>query len=222
MNLVRRSIFNGLVFAVRSYQKVCMDMHVWGREHIPPGPKIYVTNHISALDFGVITVFTEPVHLVVGPAYKTWLAAKVLDGMEQINAMPDQRDRVVSESVKYLRRGDSIYICPEGDFSEPCELGRFYPGVARIYRKARVPMVPIAMLAPRRTLREYPFTTEVEGRLYRTVAVPRGPLCINIGRPLQPELPDVDEQEQIRLTLDLLRNSIASLIRDVRVNKYWL
>ncbi len=222
LNLVKRTIFNGVVLGVKAYQKLFMDIHVWGREHIPPGPKIYVTNHISALDVGVITLFTEPVHLVVGPAYKTWLARKILDAMEQINAMPDHRHTVVPEAVKYLQGGESVYICPEGDMQEPCQLGTFYPGVARIFRQTGAPLIPIAMLAPKSRLREFPFTTEVDGRIYRTVVVPRGPLCFNIGEPLRPDPPEGTDQQQEQFILDALHSSMASLIQDARVNKFWL
>jgi 1-acyl-sn-glycerol-3-phosphate acyltransferase len=222
LNLVKRTIFNGVVWSVKAYQRLFMDIHVWGREHIPPGPKIYVTNHISALDVGVITLFTEPVHLVVGPAYKTWLATKMLDAMEQINAMPDHRHTVVPEAVKYLQGGESVYICPEGDMQEPCQIGTFYPGVARIYRETGAPLIPIAMLAPKSRMREYPFTTEVDGRVYRTVVILRGPLCFNIGEPLQPEPPEGTDQQQEQFILDALHSSMASLIHDARVNKFWL
>ena len=80
--------------AVKAYQWLLMDMHVWGKEHIPPGPKIYATNHLTAMDIFVCSVFTEPAHVIVGPAYKSWLATKVLDALEQINAMPEHRGTV--------------------------------------------------------------------------------------------------------------------------------
>lgn len=221
MNLLGRTLYNSFVFSIKAYQRLFMDMYVWGRRNIPKGPKIYITNHVTALDVMVTSVFTEPVHIVVGPAYKTPIMAKLLDLCEQINAMPDHRRTVVADAVKYLKRGEPVYINPEGDFCEPFQMGRFYPGVARIYRQARVPIVPIALLAPKSRLREYPFKVEVDGRVYRTVVTLRGPYCINIGEPMMPTVPDGTDKEQDECVLAALKERLEFLVEDARVNRFW-
>ena len=221
MNLVMRALQNSAIGLTRAYQRLFMDLHVWGREHISPGPSIYVINHITAFDFLVAALLPDPVHIVVGPGYKSPWAARILDALEHINAMPAHRGSVVSKAVGYLRSGESVLIAPEGDMQEPFRLGRFYPGVARMYRETRVPLVPIGILAPKRRLRELPITTNVDGHIYRCVIVRRGPLCISIGRPLTPELPDGSEEEQERFVLDLLRETLEGLIEDARVHRFW-
>ena len=222
MNLVTRTLYYSLIYSIKSYQWLFLNLRVWGRETIPKGPKIYVTNHITTHDsFWVLPVFTEPVHIVIGPAYESRLLAGVLDAFEQINASRAQRKTVIAQAVKYLEQGEPVYLAPEGELQEPFQLGRFYPGVAKIYRQARVPIIPIAVVAPKSDMVELPFKTVVDGRVYRTLTVLRGTFCINVGLPLAPPIPEGTPQEQDEYILRVLRQRIESLVEDVRVNRFW-
>lgn len=224
MNGIKRAIFYSLRYPIMAYRRLFLDLHVWGRENIPKGPKIYVTNHITSTDpFWVLPEFTEAVHIVIGPTYKWSMIGKLLDAFEQINCMPAHRKTVVEKAVTYLQRGEAVYMAPEGDLQELFELGRFYQGVARMYRHVQVPIVPIALVAPKHAMREYPrFNEIVEGRVYRAVSVFKGTYCINIGEPLQPELPDGNTDEQEEYLTILLKDRIRALMHDVRVDKFWL
>ena len=145
-----------------------MTYRVMGRERMPSGPKLFVSNHISAFDgIWVLPVFTEPVHFVVGAPFAVRGMAWLCRRYDQINALAPHRSTVVDEAVKRLSAGSSVYICPEGDFHEQFTLGHFYPGAARMYRRTSVPIVPMAFVAPKNSLREYPFPTHVDGRVYR-------------------------------------------------------
>ncbi len=146
----------------------------------------------------------------------------ILDDFEQINAMPERRKTVVDEAVKYLTKGESIYTAPEGDLQEPLQLGQFYPGVARIYRKSRAPIIPMALVAPRAAMSEWPAQLVVEGRVYRTITVLRGPYLVNIGKPLLPDLIAGTDDERDEHVTEVVRNRIDSLAEDVRLNKFWL
>ncbi|UCE60814.1 MAG: 1-acyl-sn-glycerol-3-phosphate acyltransferase [Phycisphaerales bacterium] len=224
MDLVARTLYSSLVCSIRAYQFLFHNLRVWGRENIPQGAKIYVTNHITTHDsFWVLPVFTEPVHIVIGPGYDSPFIARILDSFEQINASPDHRKTVVANAVKYLKKGEAVYLAPEGDMQGPFQLGRFYPGVARMYRETRVPIVPIAVVAPKSCMHEFSrLQTVVDGRVYRTVTVLRGTFCINVGRPMMPAIPDAAPQEQDECILDALKRRMESLVEDVRVNKFWL
>ena len=37
MNLVKRALHDTFVYSVKAYQRLCLDLRVWGREKIPPG-----------------------------------------------------------------------------------------------------------------------------------------------------------------------------------------
>ena len=223
MDLLKRTLYLSMVYATKIYQKLFMDFRVWGREHIPPGPKIYVTNHITSTDpHWVLPIFTEPVHIIIGPGYQSKVLAPIFDFFEQINAMPAHRKTVVDAAVRYLQKGESIYTAPEGDLNEPFQLGRFYPGVARIYRRTHAPILPIALVAPRRAMREWPMTMVVDGRVYRTVVVLRGPYCVNVGEPFCPDTTEDGGSDEDERVVEELRERIRVLVEDVRTNKFWL
>jgi len=205
------------------YQKLFMDFRVWGRELIPSGPKIYVTNHITSTDPSwVYPVFTEPVHAIVGPGYQSKFMARVFDFFEQINAMPAHRKTVVDTAVRYLQKGESIHNYPEGDLQAPFQLGHFYPGVARIYRRTRAPIIPIALVAPRSAMCEWPINLVVEGRVYRCIVVLRGPYCVNVGEPFFPNMTENGGPEEDQRVMEELKERIRVLVEDVRINKFWL
>ncbi len=218
MNRFHHVAFRTLTLGLRAYQRLFLDLHVSGRDRIPRGPKIYVTNHITSTDpYWVLPVFTEPVHVIIGPGYQSKLGALVLDAFEQINAMPEHRQSVVDKAVGYLQGGESIYTAPEGDIQPLFQLGRFYPGVARIYRRARVPIVPIALHAPQEAMREFPrLDMVVDGRRYRTVFVLRGKYFINVGEPFMPNVrTDRLEAEDNERIMDELKERVRGLVDEI-------
>lgn len=225
MHWIKRAVYNSIMLAVRVYQRLFLDMRVWGRELIPPGPKIYVGNHISGLDgLWVFPLLPEPLCVVIGPPYKSKILARFFDAMDQINAMPAHRKTVVAEGVKRLEAGRSVFILPEGDFFPQFEGGQFFPGFAKMYLKTRVPIVPIAVIAPNRSMWKIPWINiVVEDRVYRTMINLRGPFLVHIGAPMTPECPDhLSEEEQVEEVVRQVRDRICALVEDVRVNKFWL
>lgn len=230
LNLIKRAIYRSCLLAIRGYQRLFMTFRVIGRERIPTGPKLFVSNHISAFDpFWALPIFTDcenqlagPVHVVVGPPFAVpgmgWLCRQY----DQINALAAHRSTVVDEAVKRLEAGGSVYICPEGDLHEQYTLGRFYPGAARMYRRTKVPIVPMAFVAPKDSLREYPFPTRVDGRVYRCVVGFRGPFVINIGEAMRPAI--LTEGTDKEINEDIMRQikeRIAQLVEEVRCEEAW-
>lgn len=222
VKFAQRTIYRFVVLGLKLYRWLFLDWRVWGRENIPQGPKIYCANHITSHEILLITEFPEPVHVIVGPACKSRIVARLCAYLQQINAMPSHRETVVPEAVAYLRRGESVFLNPEGDFSEPFELGPFYPGVARIYRQTRAAIVPIAVLAPKSSRRTLPMTINVDGHIYRTVVIRRGPYCIHFGEPFYPDCPDAPGDEQDAAILAQIRGRIEALVEETRVNTFWL
>jgi len=202
-----------------------LDLRVWGRENIAPGPKLLVANHITSYDpFWLLSVLHEPVHVIIGPGYKSPWVAKMLDAFEHINALDGNYKTLIDSAVKYLQRGEAVAIAPEGDLHAVFQLGQFQPGVAAIYRRARVPIVPIALLAPKSGTREYPKQAQViDGHVFRMVKTVRGPYCMNIGEPFLPDLSDgLTKKEQNDYILGAVKQKIEFLLEDARVNKFWL
>jgi 1-acyl-sn-glycerol-3-phosphate acyltransferase len=225
VNQANRFWYRAFVGAIRCYQKLFWDFRVFGRERIPPGPKIYVSNHITSVDhYWVMLVCPEPVHMIVGPGYQPGAMARVLRYFEQINAMPEHRDTVVNEACRYLALGEPVYIAPEGDLQPTFQLGRFFTGVAKIYRKSRAPIVPIALVAPRSCMRRHPrWDLRVGDRVFPALIVWRGPVCVNVGEPFSPALrDDLSEEDDNRRITDEVRERIRSLTEEVRSSRFWL
>lgn len=234
MHLVKSVVYNTAVGLMRLYRDWFVDFRVEGRRNIRAGPKIFASNHISSTDpYWILPEFPEPVHVVVGPGYNTPWLANLLDFFEQIDALSDRRKEAVDLAVHYLRRGESVYIAPEGDIqpaksdlggqgSSPFELGRFYPGVARIHRRSGAPIIPAAIVAPPFALRENPrMNIEINGRVYRAIFNLRGPLVICFGQPFQPNLQGGEDPTEDERVADELRNQIQELVDDVRERMNW-
>ena len=222
MNAVARTLFRSFALSVRLYQRLFMRMHVWGHKDIPAGPNIYVCNHICDLDYLLLSLLPEATHFVIGPGYNLPLVGRLLDAFDQINATPKHRGTVVEKSVAHLKRGESVFICPEGELREVCRLYKFYRGVGRIYLASQAPMIPIGLVAPKRCFRSLPFKNEVDGQVYRARAIFRGPLCVNVGKPMRPRRPEGTDDEQAEIITELVRKEIESLIHDIRTNKFWM
>ena len=225
MNRLKRAAYYCCVYSIKAYQRLFLDLHVWGRENIPTGPKIYASNHIAASDpLWALPLLPEPVHIVVGPGYASRVGARVYDWFEQINAMPAHRKTIVPEAVKYLQKGESVCIAPEGgDLPEPFRLGRFFPDVARIYRECRVPIVPTALVAPQRAIRRHPsLDTTVDGHVYRYFFVQSGTFCVSFGEPWLPEWPEGSDAKKTLYITRGLRERVQELVDEVRHDKFWL
>lgn len=223
MNLAKRAFYYSVVQSIRLYEKLFLDFHVWGRENIPPGAKIIVGNHITSHDpFYAMPFFKEPMHYVIGPGYHSSLVARLLDFFEQINALDVGSDGVVRQAVTYLSRGEPVCIAPEGNIQEPFQLGRFYPGVARIYRTHPVPLVPTAVVAPKRYMREYPKRKTVIGdKVFRFVVIKRGTYCLNFGEPWMPNCPKGSDARKTLYITAGLKERIEALVEDVRQHRFW-
>ena len=222
MNVLSGAIYRIIRFGYKAYLRIFFDFACWGRENIPPGPKIFCSNHFSSSDpFFAITLIDEPVHMVLGAAYGFPVLPFFLDAGEQINASGDARSDVVPKAVKYLRRGESVYIFPEGDLNDQVELRSFYRGLAKIYFECPVPIVPIGLVAPRRNVKSR--DVHVREVLYHRLVVASRHYYANIGEAMLCEdlesLPDRKEAEN-ELT-GRVRDGIQRLILDIKENKFW-
>ncbi|RME38666.1 MAG: hypothetical protein D6788_06980, partial [Planctomycetota bacterium] len=60
----KRAIYRFFMTLARTWERLFIDLHVRGLEHIPSGPKIYVQNHITSTDpHWVLPLLPEPVHI---------------------------------------------------------------------------------------------------------------------------------------------------------------
>lgn len=126
------------------------DMKVWGVEHVPrTGGVLLVSNHQSFLDpilLGVraprsLSYMAKSELFEVNPAF-TWL-------IRSLGAFPVRQTGsaagAVKEAVERLQAGHALNIYPEGSRTETGEIGPLEKGVTLVIRKARVPVVPVAI-----------------------------------------------------------------------------
>jgi len=182
-------------------------LKVVGKEYMDtPGAKVYASNHASYFD-------VLPVMMGLGVTYR-FVAKGEVNQMPFIGTFLNQmghlsfnrhdtgaRLKQVDEIEECLRRGDSVYVFPEGTFTpedgvRPFQLGAFRGAVA-----TGAPVIPVSLKGTRRFLRD--------GTILPRPTV----VTITLSAPIYParEFPASDPnhlQEIVRLR-DLTREAIA-------------
>ncbi|MDY0288455.1 MAG: lysophospholipid acyltransferase family protein [Sphaerochaeta sp.] len=198
------------------------DFQTWQEESLPPGPKLFCSNHFSSSDVHfVTTLMKDPLHMVIGPGFGIPVVGNFLGWTEQIEALtPEDRKKVVSKAASYLERGDSVYIFPEGGLNMQQELALFRPGVARIYLEHPVPVIPIGLLAPRRRVRNK--RSKTAGR---SMTVVSRNYYANIGKPMEfPQAIELAKSDRIaaeQMICSLLTVEVSRLIDEIKTDKFW-
>ncbi len=218
MNIISRSVYEVIKFVVKSYLDIFMEFKVWGKENIDfDGPKIYCSNHFSSTDpFFVITLMKEPVHMIIGPGFSVPIVKTILKWGEQINALSSHRKTVVDKAVKFIEKGESVYIFPEGDLNDQTSLMKFYTGIAKIYLKTHCPIVPIGLASPKSHVKEKSASIKVDGKIFKTKLVLSGKYFANIGKPIYFS----SEKSEEEIT-EMVKKEVEDLINDIKINKFW-
>ncbi|HKM08111.1 MAG TPA: lysophospholipid acyltransferase family protein [Sphaerochaeta sp.] len=210
----------------RSVVKVMLqlnyDFQTWQEEKLPPGPKLFCSNHFSSSDVHfVTTLMKDPLHVVIGPGFGIPVVGNFLGWTEQIRALtPEDKKAVVQKATSYLQRGDSVYIFPEGRLNTQRQLVQFRPGVARIYLKNPVPIVPIGLIAPRRRVRNK--RSKTAGR---SMTVVSRNYYANIGKsmefPQAIEMAKTDQKAAEQMICSALTVEVSRLIEEIKTEKFW-
>jgi long-chain acyl-CoA synthetase len=178
--------------------KVFARLKVSGREHLDAirGPVIFVANHQSHLDTPAIMASLSarwryriapamwkeyfdahffPERHTLGERWGNSILYRLLTVL--FNAFPiPQVETGTRQSLRYIgelvEEGWSILIFPEGERTLTGEIGVFYPGVAVLASRMRVPVVPIRLVG-------------LDQVLHRGTTCPRrGPAEVRIGVPM--------------------------------------
>jgi fatty-acyl-CoA synthase len=179
---------------------------VAGREHMnTPGAKVYASNHASYFDvLALMEGLGVPYRFVAkGEVNKMIFIGTFLNQMGHLSFDrhdPNSRLRQVDEMEEYLKKGESVFVFPEGTFTpeegvRPFQLGAFRGAVT-----TGAPVIPVSLAGTRRFLRDRTF-------LPRPTHV-----TITLSPPIYPErVADGDPrqlQEMVRLR-DQTREVIA-------------
>jgi 1-acyl-sn-glycerol-3-phosphate acyltransferase len=118
---------------------------------IPPGPCIFIANHISWLDAALIPkIFRTPIRPlgkaeagripIFGFIYK-----KAVVSVDR--SSPESRRQSISRLKSTLRKGVSVLVFPEGTFNETHQpLAPFFDGAFRIAIETGMPIRPVVIL----------------------------------------------------------------------------
>jgi 1-acyl-sn-glycerol-3-phosphate acyltransferase len=115
----------------------------------------------------------------------------------------DQRERIhqAEQIEEALRRGESVFVFPEGTFTAQAGVRSFHLGAFKAAIAAQREIVPIALEGTRQTLRD------------GTLLPRRGHITITICPPIAPP-PSAEDWQQIVRVRDSAREIIAHFARE--------
>lgn len=136
------------VWADRLMRLAGMKIEVEGRENLPEGPAVFVSNHQGNFDIPLLLTRLDRPHGFIAKI-ETLKLPLVRDWMKLLHCVfldrKDARSAVASlnSGIRELKDGYSIIIFPEGTRSRGPEMGEFKLGAFTIAGKAKVPVVPL-------------------------------------------------------------------------------
>lgn len=167
-----------------------------GRENVPAeGPAMLVSNHLSHLDVLVLGILLDrPLNYV---ARSSLFFFPLGPFIRSCGAFPIQREGIgaqgLKETLRRLKAGGIVALFPEGTRTVDGELGELKPGISLLAKKARVPILPVAIAG---TFEAWP----------RSRPFPSAhPIHVHFGRPIPAE--EARTLESVSLTA-LIRERI--------------
>lgn len=127
---------------------------VKGKENIPKGNFILAANHQSHLDQLATAYLCVPrrFHMIgqidrYGGLTKLFLyLIYFFGGVIPLNRKGEaSKKRVIKEAVKSLKQGDILIIYPEGTRTRTGKMGKGKFGVAKIFLKTGIPILPVGI-----------------------------------------------------------------------------
>jgi len=129
-----------------------------GLENVPPGPCVFVSNHLSIVDIWAIApVLPSPTRFVAKQSlFRIPLFGWALYVGGFIPIDRERRDRAIGSmgrATDHIRAGGSILLFAEGTRSRTGRLLPFKKGAFRLALETGVPVVPIAVSGSGRVVR---------------------------------------------------------------------
>lgn len=144
------------MFFIRIWARLTMflageKVEVIGREKIPTDKAVlFVGNHNSFFDILTFYGYTPiPVGFVakkeIGmiPIMSWWMMCVGCLFLDR--SSPKAGLKTINKGVEMIKKGDSMFIFPEGTRSKDGTLGHFKPGSLRLAEKSGCPIIPVAM-----------------------------------------------------------------------------
>jgi 1-acyl-sn-glycerol-3-phosphate acyltransferase len=194
--------------ALRAYLRLAgWRVRVDGREHLRENiPRMLVANHTSYADIVVLMAalgtdyhFIAKSEVMFMPFFRTFL--RKLGHFAFRREDPRARLQQAEQIESALRRGESVFVFPEGTFTAQSGVRPFHLGAFKAAIAAQREIVPIALEGTRRVLRDGAW-------------LPRpGRITITICPPIAPPSSAQDWQQIVRVR-DAARDIIARFARE--------
>jgi fatty-acyl-CoA synthase len=190
--------------ALRAYVKLAgWRVRVEGGEHIEKNvPRMFVANHTSYVDIVVLVAalgveyhFVAKGEVESMPFFRTFL--RKLGHFAFNREDPQARLQQAEEIEQTLRRGESVFVFPEGTFTAQPGVRPFHLGAFKAAIAAQREIVPVALSGTRSTLRDGTWLPH------------RGRITVTICPPIAPESDALDWKKIVRVR-DTARETIAS------------
>jgi 1-acyl-sn-glycerol-3-phosphate acyltransferase len=151
LNTDRSLTWKLLQIVARVLTTQVFDLKVYGQHNIPAsGGVLIVSNHQSNLDPVLLAVrLARPLNYIgkselFEGRIGGWFLRRV------VNAFPVRQGAgdigAIRETIQRLREGHLLNIYPEGERTPDGRIGRMERGVGLIVHRARVPVVPVAIV----------------------------------------------------------------------------
>ncbi len=128
---------------------LCYRYRAIGAARVPrTGPLLFVANHQSFLDPPIVgTAINRHLDYVARVGlFKSRTLSWLIRTLHALPIRQDQPDSAaMKESIRRLEQGAAVLVFPEGSRSETGEVGEFKRGVAILLRRARCPVIPVAL-----------------------------------------------------------------------------
>ncbi len=177
----RKSAARVTTAALRAYLKVAgWRVRVDGREHLRENaPRMLVANHTSYADIVVLMAmlgtdyhFVAKAEVMSMPFFGTFL--RKLGHFSFRREDPHARLQQAEKIEEALRRGESVFVFPEGTFTAQSGVRPFHLGAFKAAIAAQREIVPIALDGTRRVLRDGTWLPR-PGRITITICPPIAP-----------------------------------------------
>ena len=145
----QRSIYDLSRILVRLFGRMLFRLRLLGIDQFPSeGPALVCSNHQSYFDPILLGALCN--RRMNYLARESLFKSRFLAGMMRFyDAIPVKRDGMsisgLKETLKRLKRGELVVIFPEGTRTETGECGNLKSGFCMLARKAKVPLVPVAI-----------------------------------------------------------------------------
>lgn len=179
-------------WAFRMVLVICgTEIIVKGEENvITDVPVLYISNHRSYFDIVIgysrcpnVTGFIAKDTIKKIPILSIWMERLYCLFLDRSNT----RDglRVIMTAIDYIKRGISIYVCPEGTRSRTGEMAPFKEGTFKIATKTGCPIIPVA----------FSNTDDIFEK--HSPLIKKTRVVIHYGEPIYPDSLEGDEKKHI-------------------------